>query len=325
MANDKAAIWSGFWRRVFAWIIDSIVLGAVCYAIGWLAMDYVSAWGTNGRVVGLTLGILYFGVTASGLGGGRSVGMRICGLKVARMNGRPLGLLAALLRAVVLVAPWMLNGWYFQTKDTMLATVIGVAAITAVFGVTLAQIYLLLFNLPTRRMVHDLISGSIVVRDDVESFEAPKRPAHVVVAALLILAAPGLAVAGPSILSAWMPKATAATSAAQKVVDAVNALPEVAETDATDNTTTYFATGRPNNTVRTLVVTARVRKWPADVNRELARIGAATVKSYTFAPDQHLTVKIVQGFDLGFASYNNFQSNQFSTSCTDPDVNCLDK
>ena len=54
-------------------------------------------------------------------------------------------------------------------------------------------------------------------------------------------------------------------------------------------------------------MTARVRRWPADVNQTLARIGAATVKTYVFAPGQRLAVRVAYGFDLGLANYTNYR------------------
>ncbi len=323
MSKDKPSDWSGFWARLLAFIVDLIVLGAVCYAVGMLAGDYAAGLGSNGRAFGLVLGVIYFGLTASGLFGGRSIGMRALGLKVVRLDGKPLGLAAAFGRALLLVGPMMLNGWYFTVADPNLAYVLTAVAITAVFGVSLAQIYLLLFNGPTRRLLHDLVFGSIVVRAGAGAFEAPKVRAHAVVAAVLVLAGLGLGVCGPSIVRGALPKLSAAIAPEQRMVDAVDKLPEVVEAGAMDNTTTFYSNAGPARTTRTLVVTAKVRKWPADVNQELARIGAVAVKSYRFAPGQGLTVRIVYGFDLGFASYSNSYSDQFSTQCTRADVKCL--
>jgi uncharacterized RDD family membrane protein YckC len=323
MAMEKTAIWSGFWARLVAWIADIIVLGVICYGIGMMGIDYFATLGSTGRVFGLVLGIVYFGITASGPGGGRSLGMRALGLKVVRLDGRPLGLPAAFGRAGLLVAPLMLNGWYFNVQNAALSHIIGVVALTAVFGICLAQIYLLLFNGPTRRLVHDLVFGSVVVRADAQGFEVPKGRAHSIVASVLILIVFGLSLAAPTILRSSMPRLQTMVGPLQRVQGAVNALPDIRETSVLDNTTWTSGPSGPPTTTHTLVVTARVRHWPADPYRTLARIGAASVKAYTFAPGQRLMVKIVYGFDLGFAAYNNAQWSTFSTQCTTPDVKCL--
>lgn len=324
MTTEKAKIWSGFWARVFALIIDAIILGVVCFAIGWFGIDYVSPLGSNGRAIGLLIGTLYFGLTASSLGGGRTLGMRASGLKIIGQNGKPLGLLAAMGRALLLVGPWMLNGWNFTVADPQLAQVAGIVAITAVFGVTLAQIYLLLFNLPTRRLLHDLIFGAAVVKADAKDIVFPKSRVHGVVAGLLVAAGLGLAVAGPSMIQTWMPNVSAATNPQLKVMAAVNALPEVSDSGVSDSTTTFYPSSGPQTTTRTLIVTARVRKWPSDPKVVMAKIGATTVKAYEFAPGQRLTVKIVYGFDLGLANYVYSQGGPYSPQCTTEDVKCLD-
>ena len=323
MAKEKSTVWSGFWARLFAWVVDTIALALVCYLVGWLAIDQVTSWGSNGRAFGLALGVVYFTITASGLAGGRSIGMRMLGLRVSGLNGRPLGLPAAFGRAILLVGPMMLNGWNFSVENATLGDVLGVVAITAVFGVSLAQIYLMLFNRPTRRLVHDLAFGAVVVRADAKDFVVPPARVHLIVASVIILAAFSLALAAPAMLQAWMPGLREAVSPAQKVVDAVSSLPEISEASAADNTTTVTVGAGPPRVTRTLEVTARVRKWPANVNLELARVGSTAVKAYHFAPGQRLSVRIVYGFDLGFASYSNAQYSEVSTQCATADVKCV--
>ena len=324
MTSETKAIWSGFWPRLIAYVADTLVLGAVCYVAGMVGIDYFAGLGSSGRAVGLVLGTVYFGLTGSGLFGGRSIGMRMLGLKVVGLNGRPLGLPAAFGRALVLVGPLMLNGWFFPVTDPVLVTVIGALAGTCVLGVCLAQTYLLLFNWPTRRLVHDLLFGAVVVRADVTDIVMPKGRVHAVVVAVWIVAALGLSLAAPAIVRSAMPKILAQVGPLQRVQAAVNALPDVGETSVLDNTSTYSVNGAPATVTRTLIVKARLARRPADPNLALARIGAATVKAYRFAPGQRLEVGIVYGFDLGFASYNTGQSSLFSTQCTTADVKCLE-
>ena len=323
MATDKTAVWSGFWPRLIAYIADTIILGAVCYAVGMLALDYFSSLGSGGRAFGLVLGTLYFGLTGSAVFGGRSIGMRLLGLKVVGVNGRPLGLPAAFGRALLLVAPLMLNGWFFPVTDPVLIKLISVIAVTAVFGVCLAQLYLLLFNWPTRRLVHDLVFGAVVVRADATAVVIPKGRVQATVAAVLVVAAFGLGLGGAFLLKTALPKLAAEMGPLQRVQAAVTALPEVREIRIVDNTATTFGHGGASTTTRTLVVTARLSRRPADADRERARIGSTVVKAYAFAPGQRLNVQITYGFDLGYASYTTGQGGFVSTQCATPDVTCL--
>ncbi len=324
MTSDKPKDFAGFWPRVGAWFIDAIVLAVVGCAIGWAFMDYVSPLGANGRAIGLGIGILYHGILGSSLGGGRTIGKRVLGLKVTGLNGKPLNLFAALWRALFLMGPAMLNGWYFKVADPILVQVLGVVAITAVFGIGLAQVYLILFGGPARRLVHDLVSGSVVVRAETREFPAPKMGVHAVVAGVLIAAAFGLALTGPSMLKAWMPSLATMVAPEQRVVDAVEKLPGIGDVSVQDNTMTVYSDGK-QTTTRTLVVTATTGQWPADTNPLLARIGAETVRAYRFAPGQRLTVTIVHGFDLGIASYRNSRSAPYDPGCATADVRCVQK
>ena len=322
MTSETKAIWSGFWPRLIAYIADTLILGVVCYAIGMIGLDYFTGLGSGGRVVGLVLGVLYFGLTGSAAFGGRSLGMRILGLKVVSLDGKPLGLPIAFARALLLVGPLMLNNWFFDIKDPVLARIVGVICGTAVFGVLLAQIYLLLFNWPSRRLVHDLVTGSVVVRADATEIAPPKGHVHAIVAAVLVALGLAFSLTGMMAIKSVAPKLAAAIGPLQRVQAAVKALPDVRETTVLDNTSTvYSASG--NTRTRILVVKVRLTKAPADPNQILARVGAATVKVYTFAPDQRLNVQIVYGFDLGFATYTTSQGAFYSTQCTTADVKCL--
>lgn len=295
----------------------------MCFGLGWLAMDFVSTLGPMGRLIGLAIGVVYFGVTASGVGGGQSLGMRLLGLKVASVSGRPLGLAVALARAALLITPVILNGLMLNVPSTLWALVLGALLVTAMAGLSLAQVYLLIFNRPTRRLVHDLVFGSVMVRAKVTEFEVPPGRRHAVVAAAIIVAILALFIALLVAPSPWKPNFGAGSANLTPIVDAVNAIPGVSGATVRDNTTTFYPTGGTPTVHRNLVVTGRVGVWPEEPDEVLAQIGAATVGVYEFAPDQGLTVILVRGFDLGFATYSWGQSRAYSTACAAADVTCL--
>lgn len=323
MKTDKPAVWPGFWARLGAWIIDLVLVGAVCFGIGWLAMDFVSTLGPRGRLIGLALGVAYFGVTASGLGGGRSLGMRLLRLKVVSVSGQPLGLATALGRAALLVTPVILNGWMLNVPSTLWAFILGALLITAIAGLGLAQLYLLIFNRPTRRLVHDLVFGSVMVRAGVTEVEVPPGRRHAVVAGAIIATAFVGSLALPAVLGAWKPNLGAASGTLLPVVAAVNAIPGVSGAAVRDNTTTFYPTEGTPTVHRNLVVSGWVGAWPEEPDEVLAQIGAAAVDAYEFAPDQGLTVTLWRGFNMGFASYSWGESRVYSTTCTAADVTCL--
>lgn len=307
MDDKTTAVGAGFWRRLLAFFIDSLLLGLLGFGAGYLAYDLLASLTGPTRLIGLAVSLLYFGHLSSGPGGGRTLGMRVMGLKVVSMGGRPLGLVTAFWRALWLQAPIMLNGMYVEINDPTLGLIVGVALITLVFGVGLAQIILLLFNRPSRRLVHDLLSGAIVVRNDARDVRARSSRTAVTIAVLTILLAAGGGLAMAKFGSRFMPRVVTDLLPAQA---AVASIPGVMSATVQDNTTTVHGTGG-SRTTRTLVVTARVAAWPRDKAAMMDQIGAAAVGAYRLKPGQRVRVVLTRGYDIGIASAWRSESDDY--------------
>ncbi|MFW1759931.1 RDD family protein, partial [Acinetobacter guillouiae] len=74
--DEAKPVWAGFWRRIGAYLIDTIILGAVGFAASMPFYDALAALTGPTRLIGLGVGAVYFGLTTSNLGGGASLGMR---------------------------------------------------------------------------------------------------------------------------------------------------------------------------------------------------------------------------------------------------------
>lgn len=307
MDDTAIAKGAGFWRRLLAFIIDGLLLGALGIGAGYLAYDFLTALTGPTRLIGLGVGLLYFGFLSSGAGGGRTLGMRVMGLKVVSMGGRPLGQITALWRALWLEAPIALNGTSFEITDPTLGLVAGVVLVTLVFGVGLAQIILLLFNRPSRRLVHDLLSGAIVVRNDAQDVRARSSWTAVTIAVLVILLAAGGGLAAAKFGSRLTPRVISDLLPAQAAVANV---PGVMSATVQDSTTRFYGSGG-SQTTRTLVVTARVAAWPKDKAAMMDRIGAAAVGAYKLAPGQKVRVVLTRGYDIGIASAWRSESDDY--------------
>lgn len=302
--NDVKTSRAGFWRRIFGFLIDSIVLGVVGIALGSLFYDELANLAGPTRLIGLAIGAVYFGVTTSAIGGSRTLGMRATGLKVVSVKGGPLSLPTALWRAILLQAPIMLNGMIVNASDAVWLKLYGVAVGTIVFGVGLAQILLLFFNRASGRLVHDLLSGAAVVRVDAQA--APERDARgAMVAAGLTVFVSFAAMAGlMQYGSRFLPEPLTALSASR---EAVMTVPTVLGAGVQDNTMTNLSSvGR--QTTRTLVVTAKLRTWPDEPQALADRVGAAAVSHYKLAPGQRVRVVLSRGYDIGIAQASNSRS-----------------
>lgn len=294
--DEAKPVWAGFWRRIGAYLIDSIVLGAAGFAAATPFYDMLASLAGPTRLIGLGVGVLYFGLLTSNLGGAASLGMRALGLKVVTLDGRSPGLARALWRAAVLQTPIILNGMTLTGVDGPLASAYFILAGALVFGVGLAQVLLLLFNRPARRLVHDVVSGTAVVRKEATTIAAPRSRAPL--AALVCVLLAFLASLALTFLPIpWLSHVAEGLTAPR---DAVLALPEVLDAGVLDNTA-YFTEGGATKTTRTLVITARLNHWPADQDKEVLRVRDAALKGVKL-DGRKVRVVLTYGFDIGVAS-----------------------
>ena len=300
MTEQQAAQpWAGFWRRVGAFAIDSVLIGAVGYLIGALAFDVVARMGQWARLVGLLLAMLYFGLLGSRIANGQTLGKRLLRLRVEALDGGALSVGKATARAFILALPIVLNGFASRSDGGVLSYVLLVLGATVLFGLGLAQLYLLIFNRPSRRMVHDLIAASVVVRADVHAAAAPLSARHARIALGLSLGVLVLI----SAVSLYFAQLSAGSFAGLKSsLNAVEALPTVMTATVGENTSVIVTAQTGKTTRQTLVINARLNAWPKDLNAEAARIAQAALATYRLKPGQGVSVGMRYGFDLGIAS-----------------------
>jgi uncharacterized RDD family membrane protein YckC len=96
---------AGFGIRTVAYLVDAFLLSFVGGAFPYLVWSATSPGnqspgGASGSVGGTSLAVslIYFVIFWSHLGGGRTLGMRLLGLRVMREDGSPVGVFDALVR-----------------------------------------------------------------------------------------------------------------------------------------------------------------------------------------------------------------------------------
>lgn len=183
---------ASLWHRAAAIIFDSLLLGIVGHGLGWF---FWSTWyqiGPYGRLVGLPIMLLYFGLLNSHLGGGQTLGKRFVKIAVCNAAGQPIGLARSLLRITILATPLMLVGWALPIFEIDLLHWL---QLSLVLGLSIALLYTLLFNKASRQGWHDLLCGSYVVHLEGQRVASypPTSARHSRLAMLLIGLATGLA------------------------------------------------------------------------------------------------------------------------------------
>jgi len=187
--EEKAQVISGFWRRLFAFVLDNLVLGVVGVGICFAFSKYIMQMGYWGRLIGFGIVLCYFGSLNSCIGRGQSLGKRLLGIRVVGQDGKCIPLARSLIRSSVLFIPYMLNGVMLPASITMQPLAALLLAL-AVFALGIGIIYLYIFNWKTRQSVHDLVAGSFVVRSGGEGLVSPNKTprVHYVILGLLVVA-----------------------------------------------------------------------------------------------------------------------------------------
>ena len=293
---------AGFWRRLFALVIDGICLGVAGLLLGWLCFDVFARMGEAARLVGLAIAWPYLGVLNSRIGGGRTIGKWWLGLRVVGRDGAPIGLTDSLVRAITLLAPLLLSG--IQLPDTGAAMAWEWVLSIVVLGGLATIAYLHVFNRRTRQSLHDLAVGSYVVRDGADTQHLPSIwKGHLWVAAALFVLAGSTPMATP-----WLLRQVPLDDmrGAQR---AVSSLPLV-HSATVERGFTAVAGGNRTDWVR---VTARLKTQSLGDAALAKRIAQIVAQQYPDSRRQDaIGVTLVYGYDIGIASGWLTRSYRFS-------------
>jgi uncharacterized RDD family membrane protein YckC len=152
---------AGLGRRFFAFLVDGLLLGIVGAFVGLALSDTLVRMGAFARLIGFGIALCYFGALDGSLGNGQTIGKRFLRLKVLNAQGGLLSFEPAAIRFAIFAIPFFVNGLPLAISRTP-AIVTALLSIV-IFGVGAANLYLLIFNRPTRQGLHDLSVGSYVV------------------------------------------------------------------------------------------------------------------------------------------------------------------
>jgi uncharacterized RDD family membrane protein YckC len=289
--------WASFWVRVGAVVIDGLVLGLIGWVLGWLGGDRLAGLGGWERLIGLAVATGYFAILSSDLGGCRTVGMRVLGLIVLRTRGEPIDLGRSTGRALLIVLPWLANGVELGAVSSFGFAVLSVVFATLLFGVSLAQLYLLVFNRPSRRLLHDLVFDTMTVRLGAKHATLPRSRSAVVVAGSIVgIAALFSIVVQSGLLLVFVPaKIRGSFAALRSCYDAVRTQPGLTGV----RIASWWDVNQPGQPP-TIVLTARTNREPtAD---QAVSIRDRIFSHYAFSSGQRLRIGLRYGFDLGIAS-----------------------
>ncbi len=298
-SSADTTAFTGFWRRVAAFLVDALVLGLVGYVIGLLCFDALVRLGPWGRGVGFIVALLYFVPQESGRAGGQSLGKRLLGIRVVDAAGAPLGVGRGTARFAVFGVPYFLSGAVLPMGAATFAG--GVPMALLALGGVLALGYLLVFNRRTRQSLHDLATGAFVVRAAAGPRVAPPAlrvwRGHLVVAGLLFL------LAGVAPLAWPQPMRVPLLAGLRALQARIAAEPELSAVNVYElTTTTRYGLGG-EGTQRVLLIQANIAGPVADGLPLATRLAGIALAAYAGADrEDRISVRLARGFDIGIAS-----------------------
>jgi len=302
---------AGFWRRFFAWVIDSLLLGVIGQVIGVIFSSFLFSIGPYGRPIGLLFIIPYFGIMNSRIGGGQTIGKRLLKISVRNKNNEPIGLGRSIARILLLALPALFNGWSIP----ILQNYVIVWFLTLfVFGLGGAILYTMVFNRKTRQGIHDLLLGTYVVHlpgKPIEAFPTASRIHWIVTSVWFSVIAVGT-LAMAFIVPSTISKSPLAPS--MSLYNILQSDPRFFTVGVNDHTF-YGSNGR---TSHSLIVTVWYKgKLKEDERKEVVESIAKTVLENAKDINNYdgIQVKITSAYDIGIATANVTMS--FSNSIED--------
>ncbi len=297
----------GFWARIGALLVDSLILGLIGYMAGLLLEDVFVQLGAWGRLVGFSVSMMYFGILNSSVGNGQTIGKKLLKIKVVDASNSAISLPRSFLRYSFLAVPFSLNGARL-TSETVLSY-LTYPIMFIIFGGLFSISYLYIFNRVTRQSLHDLAVGSFVVKaGSSEQKTLPVWKPHFMVVAIIFAVAAMLPIVNLELAGSETIKNLA------KAQKAMNQNDEVKYAVIEEGTNTLFSGEEKKITT---YVNAQAFLYDNEVQDtdtalELAR---TIIETYPEAANKDLIqVTLSYGYDIGLASKWTNQSHHFDPS-----------
>jgi uncharacterized RDD family membrane protein YckC len=302
--NDQPIVIAGFWRRLFAFLIDSTLLGIVGIVIGWVLFDFFVRLGGWGLVIGFVIALLYFALMNSNVSHGQTIGKRLMKIKVFDSSGSPLSISKSSLRFAVIGIPFFLNGAPIPAE--VLLSWFGFIISLAVFGLGLSIVYLYLFNKRTRQSLHDLIIGSYVLNADAKStdIKAATWKGHYIIVAMLLIAA------------SLIPLFAGHLAEREPFKDLLTVQQAIQNEPAVGYATAQVGNTQSGKTVTTFISSRiTVEKEIVDYNSMANKIASIILEKYPAAAEKnYISLTVSYGFDIGIAHMWSNRNFVFSPS-----------
>lgn len=160
ISNSKVSI--PRFPRIFAFIIDCIVLGVTGMVVGKSLYPYLENSPFIFQCIGTLICLFYFAALNSSIGQGKTIGKMICRIRVSDLTDKSIQPLHSLFRSSIVIIPLCFIGYLQQKSSNQLSLTLLVALFQSI---VFACFYLAIFNRSTQQSFHDLISKTQILRN----------------------------------------------------------------------------------------------------------------------------------------------------------------
>jgi len=298
---------SGFWRRLGAFLIDSIILGVFGFILGLFFAPYFVVLGGWGRAVGFLIAITYFAILNSNIGGGQTIGKRILKIQVLDKAGELLNLPKSATRYSIIGIPYFLNG---ATISESFFYPIGFYLLSLlVFGFGLSIVYLFVFNRNTRQSLHDIITGTYVIIKGSKTTEPRKAiwSVHYVICGILMV----LALLAPIFIGQLSKNDF--FSQLINTRNQIQDIPEVVSATIHDGHSTFSSIDGESKTTTYITSQVLLKNCNVEDEKLASKIANIILQVHKEANQKNfIQVTISYGYDIGI--YSSWRSNSYSFS-----------
>jgi uncharacterized RDD family membrane protein YckC len=304
----------GFWRRLFAFIIDTTFLGIFGLTIGTLFFDFFAEHREIGLLFGFAVALLYFGIQNSSLFSGQTIGKRLLKIRVVNKEARTISLQRSFARFMILGVPYFLNGALLPPELTN-NYFVSIPLVLIVFAGMAAIIYLYTFNKKTRQSLHDLIIGTYVINASTAAHSS-FQPAvvwrgHYAVSGFIFLAV-------ILIVTIVMPRLVQKDFfkellALQDRIQRSGIVYTSSVSVGKSLIKTMKTSGEKNREETYVLIKAFLKMKPSDYDTPINTIAGFVMESYPLAMEKDMIVIIASyGYDIGIARVTKNQIRKHS-------------
>lgn len=271
-------------------MVDYILLVLAANFIADLFFIPLVNTGRHGQLIGFAVCVAYFGILNSAIRGGQTIGKKLMRIKVVDLNGALIRLDVSMLRYTVFALPLVLFDPPLAGRIADTATILAVSIIQIfLLG---GMCYLVLFNTPSRRSIHDIVCGTCVIV--ASNGHVPQnhqlRQSHIIVMGVLLMFA---------VLSPWQ---TGPDSQIQNALSLAEVLIE--KQTVADAPRLAFQIKSKTEGKSNITVQCTVQVFDPKHNNKALAVAIAQIIDHTLVTTEKTadyTVHIRYGYDIGIA------------------------